>query len=100
MCDICSLKCACCDVYLPVHLGDFDTERDEVMVFCKDHIPDHDVRVFTLLEDDLYEETEPALILYPKGWKMGIRYLTENAEKNKDMNFPNTYNEPAIEDRV
>ena len=96
MCDICSLKCVHCDVRLPVHLGDYDTDRDEILVFCKDHLPEYDVRIYTLVEDEV---TEYGNLEFPKGWKMGIRTLTYNAEQNKDVNYPNTCADWDIEDR-
>ena len=80
MCDIYSAPCIICGKLMPVHLGDYDTNRDEIECYCEDHIPNINVRIFTLKEDD--DE-------YKKGWKMAIRSLTNHAWKNRDMNHPN-----------
>ena len=56
MCDCYYHKCKECDITLPVHLGDYDTEREEIEVFCKDHIPEYNVRVFTVKK--VYEDEE------------------------------------------
>ena len=90
-----------CGKDIPMHLGDYATKRSEVECFCVDHLPDKDVRVFTLTEDDFYEDMPyiPKVLIHPKGWKAGIRYLTENAKKNADMNEPNIGEEMDIEDR-
>jgi len=96
MCDCYGAKCEECDEVLPVHLGDYDTDRDEVKVFCKDHIPDMDCRVFTTIEDDCDDECGTGL---KKGWKMAIRYLTDNARMNKNKNSPNVGVDFYIEDR-
>ena len=69
-----------CAKILPIHLGDYDTDPEEIEVFCEDHIPNINARVFILKEED--DE-------YKKGWKMAIRSLTKNAQKNRDMNHPN-----------
>jgi len=94
MCNILDMKCnkKGCEVILPLHLGDYDTDSSEVKVFCGKHIPKKNVRIFTLTDTDIHtvrarypdEDKE-----YPVGWKMGIRYLTDNAKKNAYMNHPN-----------
>ena len=95
MCDIVNSPCKICGADLPLHLGDFDTDPSEVSCFCAVHLPEKDVRVFTLTEEETYEN----LPYLPKGWKMGIRYLTDNARKNRDMNFPNIGADWTEEDR-
>jgi|PlaIllAssembly_1097288.scaffolds.fasta_scaffold26604_4 hypothetical protein len=79
MCDCYEEKCAKreCDAYLPVHLADFETGRDEIQVFCARHIPARNVRIFKI-RDKIYGRI-----------KMGIRYLTANAKKHADGNHPN-----------
>jgi hypothetical protein len=101
MCDIYCGECKICGADLPVHLGDYDTKREEVEVFCSEHLPKKDVRVFTLLEDDVYEDLPyvPAVVCHHIGWKMGIRYLTENARENKEKNYPNIGADWETEDR-
>jgi hypothetical protein len=39
MCDCYSAKCEECDRELPVHIGDFSTPRENVLVRCKKHKP-------------------------------------------------------------
>lgn len=85
MCDVYFTMCKMCGTGLPVHLGDYSTDRDEVEVFCSEHLPNHDVRIFTLIEDDIEDNS----IIYPKGFTMGIRYLTDNAKYHKNINHPN-----------
>jgi hypothetical protein len=79
-CNIVGAPCKICGKILPLHLGDYDTSPEEVEMFCQDHLPCHDIRIFTLTEDD--DE-------YPAYTKFGIRSLTDNARKNKDKNHPN-----------
>ena len=92
MCDICNSPCKVCGKDLPLHLGDYETGRGEVECFCEDHLPETDVRVFTLTEDETEER-------FPIGWKMGIRALTDNAREYKDYNYPNLAADWEIEDR-
>lgn len=94
MCDIVNSPCKICNADLPLHLGDYDTAPEEVECFCSKHIPDTNVRVFTLTEDDKYEGT----VSFPKGWVMGIRYLTDNARENREMNHPNVAANWSIHD--
>jgi hypothetical protein len=106
MCDILDKPCKTCGTLLPVHLGDYETAPEEVECYCEKHLPEKDCRIFTLIEDSIEkeytythpEEGGPATrelkgerIEFPKGWKMGIRALTDNAREYKDYNHPNTY---------
>ena len=93
MCDCYGEKChkTGCIATLPVHLGDYDTGREEIEVFCKSHIPKEDCRVFTLTENHSRH--------FKKGWKMAIRALTDNARMNKNKNYPNLGVEWTTEDR-
>jgi hypothetical protein len=83
MCDIYDAKCAVCGSLLPIHLGDWSTKRNEVECFCGSHIPSINVRIF----------------ITQNGWKIGIRALTENAVKNKEINMPNIEEDYDIEDK-
>jgi len=105
MCDCYDEKCHenGCKEILPVHLGDYETDRNEIIVYCRDHLPLTDCRIFTLTEDEINKEykyyySEDGVLgrtfigetlEFPKGWKMGIRSLTNNARENKDKNHPN-----------
>lgn len=93
MCNIVNSPCKICGADLPLHLGDFDTGESEIECYCEKHIPDKNARVFCLLDDDIDPEyyTHGQEIEFPKGYKMAIRSLTENAIENKDKNFPNVY---------
>lgn len=91
MCDIYEAKCAVCGIGgLRVHLGDWSTRRSEIECFCKGHLPKINARVFTVTK---------RISGYKKGWKMGIRALTENAVRNKEKNHPNINTDYDIEDR-
>jgi hypothetical protein len=80
MCDCYTAKCKICETLLPLHLGDYETGRTEIEVFCEKHLPNIDCRIFTLTENE---------DVYPIGWQMGIRALTDNAREYKDYNHPN-----------
>ncbi len=101
MCDICNSPCKICNKDLPLHLGDYSTAPEEVECYCAEHLPKTDVSVFTLTEDDTYEDLPyvPRHIIYKQGWKMGIRYLTANAIEHKEINFPNVGAEFDVEER-
>jgi hypothetical protein len=99
MCDCYFHKCKECDTKLPVHLGDYETERNEIEVFCQDHLPNENVRIFTVTKTFVYTNTdgeeEEYLLLKtdpyepPIGWQMGIRSLTKNAVLREYLNYPN-----------
>ena len=101
MCNIVASPCKICGKDLPLHLGDYDTEPEEVECYCSEHLPDTNVRIFTLMEDDVYEDLPyiPKSIIYPKGWVMGIRSLTENARENRDKNYPNVAGDCTARDQ-
>lgn len=50
MCDCYHARCKVCGRYLPVHLGDYNTKRNEIEVFCQEHLPNTDIKIFTLSE--------------------------------------------------
>lgn len=81
MCNCYDAKCKECDTRLPIHLGDWNTEEDEIEVFCNEHIPYVNARIFTLKEDEYNLK---------KGYRIAIRPLTMNARNNRDLNHPNT----------
>jgi hypothetical protein len=61
-----------------MHLEDFATGEDEVRVFCDEHLPTEDVRIW-FWRDEEDESFKP----------MGVRALTPNAANHKDGNHPN-----------
>ena len=58
MCDCYGEKCKECEEVIPIHLGDYETSRDEIEVYCKEHIPPVNCRIFVLKEDDCYRDWE------------------------------------------
>lgn len=78
MCDIYWANCIICEKegrfkksVLPVHIADFCMPREEVLVFCQKHLPQRDIVVHILVEQDQLDKN------YEPGWSMGIRYLTK-----------------------
>jgi len=100
MCDIVNSPCKICKKDLPLHLGDYKTAPEEMECYCSKHLPEKDVSIFTLLEDDTtLLEDDTGSVTFKQGWKMGIRYLTANAIENKEINFPNIGADWAVEER-
>lgn len=56
MCDCYTAKCEDCSNELPVHIGDFSTYRDNVIVRCEDHPPTRNdlrwVKFLDVIDDD------------------------------------------------
>lgn len=49
MCDCYYHKCEKCDTWLGVHITDFCLRRDEIKIYCNDHIPKDNVVIFESL---------------------------------------------------
>lgn len=78
MCDCYGEKCAHkgCSVIIDMHLGDFETERDEVNVYCSEHLPtDRAAGVLWKVTD----EEAPCETIF-------VECLTENARGNWNDN--------------
>lgn len=97
MCDIYGATCHICGAVIPMHLGDFETNRDEVVVTCGKHIPPKGVRRMMVWFID-YAEVIAAKRDYPNIENDGVwdeqpityvTALTDNAWKNRLMNHPN-----------
>ena len=66
-----------------MHIADFCISRDDLRIYCNKHIPQKDVVIHRLIEDQSYyaEEISPRKRKWRKytehraGWKMGVRYL-------------------------
>ena len=58
MCDCCSLECEDCSKRLPVHIGDFCTGRDNVLVRCSDHPPTKDGMMWLKFTNCNYQDEE------------------------------------------
>lgn len=68
MCDCYIAKCMECSRELPVHIGDFSTDRDNVLVRCKKHKPpSHDPHKWVLFKDVVDTGSDP--------WKLGDWYM-------------------------
>ena len=70
MCDCYEHKCQLCDATIPVHVGDYRFDRDEVEAWCHRHIPDEPgVQVWKMTTTDDFGRYEK----YPKGMRFGLR---------------------------
>lgn len=100
MCDCYTDYCAGCKRPIPMHLGDFLTERYEVQVFCEDcweRVKEfYKRKKYTVwrLEDPPEEIKQKYRQSYEaeKEWigkRIVVVSLTGNAWKNRDLNYPN-----------
>ena len=101
MCDCYVDYCADCKRPIPMHLGDFRTKRYEIQVFCEDcwkwvNKELYDGKRITVWKiGDAREEIKkkhPALYEQDKefvGKKVIVVALTRNAQKNREINYPN-----------
>jgi hypothetical protein len=83
MCNCYEHPCEVCRKGLPVHLGDFATDPEEIEAYCWKHIPkgDPDVKVWRFTEG--FERRKYGTL------GMAIKALTDNARANWDGNSPN-----------
>jgi len=77
MCDCYAEPCKVCGKLLPIHLGDFDTDRWEIIALCSDHL-----NTFPALKRVIW--TGEGL-----GDRIAICPLTKNAWEHRDVNHPN-----------
>ena len=82
MFDCYEAKCEECDIRIPIHIADYNYEREKVKVFCEKHIPKSDVSIFEVVEE--CKSFEDLKI----GWRCGIRM--EGIEPNTVGVCPNT----------
>jgi len=91
MCDCYYHRCnhGDCTQTIYIHLGDFETERDEIEVFCATHLPKDrsNGRLFKLRRGK-------------SSTRVFIRYLTDNARDLADYNHPNERPYEILEDHV
>lgn len=86
MCEIIYIPCKVCGSEIEMHLGDFETNQNEIEVFCNLHIPEKDVVIWSDCKGcSTHGDWE--IREYSKWY--GVRALTNNARKNKDKNYPN-----------
>lgn len=83
MCNCYSAKCEYCDIEIPMHLGDFNTDPSEIKVFCHTHIPADNKEVVVHDIKGKYGREICGTT------KVGILPLTDNAKKNMHHNYPN-----------
>ena len=86
MCDCYDHECEFCAAKLPMHLEDFDTDREEIAVLCPSCLKRHEDfllgNAYTIFKD-----------IVDDGQKLGrwaVVYLTETAQRHRDGNEPNT----------
>jgi len=84
MCDCYWTSCKFCEEQIPVHIQDFNYNRDDLEVFCEKHLPTERATIFTLTseEDKL-----------PKGWRCAFRLLGGKVEPFSAGVTPNLANE-------
>ena len=92
MCDCYTHKCYCCEEKIPMHLEDFNTAREEVVVFCHEHIPDlrKNGAVWEYWEEG--RELEDSA---PK--RCFVLATTKTALDHAQGNHPNTGNSKIVE---
>jgi len=87
MCNIVEIPCKICGQHIgeEIHIMDWIVEPEALVVYCKDCLPDNNIRIFKLSQIigkwalELKEVNQ-----------IGIRYLTKKAIENKDGIYPNT----------
>ena len=79
MCDIYMHKCKMCKTEIDMHLADFDTDQDEIDVYCHKHIPKN-VNWGVVWN---YGDTKKM------GERAYIRSNTKNSINNWEGNHPN-----------
>ena len=104
-CDIYRAKCAECNTRINMHLGDFNTSREEIIVLCHEHVhlyPKYGSRVVFWAHN--YVEEMNHKINYPSQDHnifgsdepfVAVISLTQNAWENRMHNNPNDgFSEP------
>jgi hypothetical protein len=93
MCDCYEHKCKKCNVMVPMHLVDFNTDQSEIEIYCPKHIPKDRSEGTLWLVNDVDSD-------YPtkfKGKKIFVKSLTKNAKENCEGNHPNVYDPVMVE---
>ncbi len=98
MCEIYTTECSLCKKLIEMHLGDYETKQHEVEVFCNEHIPLVNVVVWKG-KDCWHSMKLHEQLMIGNPITVGVRSLTENARKNKDMNHPNLFSCDIVEER-
>ena len=103
MCNCYNHKCEKCETVIPMHLEDYETRENEIKVFCHEHIPKRKgIRIYVLEQE--HRETlkmrfgeiegnntliSEIVLIFCKGYRIGIQDLTKNAKEHKWGNHPN-----------
>ena len=91
MCDTYLGKCQECERRIPIHIGNFALEREDVLAYCPKHLPSQNVLLETLVKDeDLEEEWEEKTRDYvylqlQKGETFGFQYKKQ--PKGEDIRW-------------
>jgi hypothetical protein len=107
MCDCYEHKCdhEKCDEMIPIHIGDFCTDRDNLEVLCHRHAPykikDFNGAIWRWKKEEPAEECINSKI--PKGYRCSIR-IKDWSRVTKGYNgsgiHPNSYSAVKIKDYV
>lgn len=97
MCYIYCAECKVCNKPIEMHLGDYDTDENEIEVFCSEHIPESNIVVWS---DNKGMSTHGEWEIKEFSTLYGVRALTDNARKNKDKNHPNISRCEISEERL
>jgi len=87
MCDCYGHTCLVCQHQIEMHLGDYNTSRDEVAVFhkeCFKHIIPPKNKGIAVWKSSNENSKYPQTIV--------VVALTKNAANNHGVNYPNEYN--------
>ena len=77
MCDCYWPTCERCSTSIPLHIADFCMPRENISVFCADHLPRRNVVVYEIVGESFQPGLDLGNDFYrepPKGWRMGVRY--------------------------
>lgn len=100
MCDIYEAPCKECGALIEIHLEGYNTARNEVAVFCYNHIPQENVVVWKCKRNK-DSRSKKAWVMFPakKEFLIGVRALTENAKEHRSGNSPNLAKSDIVEMR-
>ncbi len=104
MCDIYTATCEVCGKRIGMHLGDYETKRDEIKVYCSKHIPPNHRHIGSRIMIDFtnYSEMVQMARDHPEHYKKNenrrscyepfiyVESLTDNAWKNRLQNHQNS----------
>lgn len=85
MCDCDGPRCERCATSVPLHIADFCMPREDIAVFCANHLPRRNVVVYETVGETFHPDARraPDRVFYrdpPKGWRMGVRFEGELRE--------------------